>query len=86
MDNTTWTPLLPHLGRHTPLRHVSQGSLVGIRHFQYFLDQWAKHGTLGVCDETKQMLINMNGARLHLRRVGQLVHHFAGYLQAVILR
>ena len=37
-------------------------------------------------DETEQMLINMNGARLHLRRVGQLVHHFAGYLQAVILR
>lgn len=74
-------------GRHTPLRRVSQGSLVGLRHSQAFPGptglEFLQQALVDVCDETEQMLLNMEELDRISDGMEQLAHNLAGYLQAM---
>jgi len=74
-------------GRHTPLRRVSQGSLVGLRHSQAFSGptglEFLEQALADVCDETEQMFINMEELDRISDGMEQLAHNLAGYLQAM---
>jgi DASH complex subunit DAM1 len=74
-------------GRHTPLRRISQGSLVGHRHSQAFSGQtgleFLEQALVDVCDETEQMFVNMEELDRISDGMEGLAHSLAGYLQAM---
>lgn len=74
-------------GGHTPLRRVSQGSLVGLRYSQAFSGptgfEFLEQALVDVCDETAQMFTNMEELDRISDGMEQLAHDLAGYLQAM---
>lgn len=75
-------------GRRTPLRRVSQGSVVGLRHSQAFFSgptglEFLEPIISDIADENEQLLKNAEEIDLISDRLEDLAHDIAGYLQAM---
>lgn len=74
-------------GRRTPLRRVSQGSLVGLRHSQAFAGptglEYLEPILSDIADEQEQLLRNMEDIDTITEHMENLANDIAGYLQAM---